>query len=226
MAHHKRNSKIYNLNEDRERTLKDENFENNPKLQWEEALLANKITHLERLNSSNRQAKTTAKISTQGEKLGTTWANLSKTMKPKPNINRLLIPNVDQHHFKTNSKRMAELAKNYHELLQTKDTHQFHNKNERKTADDEVLQQIPAYQKLTNADETTLHMGITNKEVEKALKTAKNGSATGLDGCPYELWKTLHKRYKKAKNKKKPGFNIIKTLTIVFQDIQNHGVDT
>ncbi|KAH9017333.1 hypothetical protein EDB83DRAFT_2178273, partial [Lactarius deliciosus] len=59
---------------------------------------------------------------------------------------------------------------------------------------------------------------------EEALKHAKNGSATGLDGCPYELWKTLNVRYNKAVEEDRPGFDIIKTLTHVFQDIQNHGI--
>jgi Reverse transcriptase (RNA-dependent DNA polymerase) len=61
-------------------------------------------------------------------------------------------------------------------------------------------------------------------QVETALKKAKNGSAPSLDGCPSELWKTLNKRYERATKLRKPGFNIIKVLTTLFQDIQTHGV--
>ena len=32
-------------------------------------------------------------------------------------------------------------------------------------------------------------------ECETALKEGKTGSSPGLDGLPYELWKTLHERY-------------------------------
>jgi len=53
----------------------------------------------------------------------------------------------------------------------------------------------------------------------------KNGSATGMDGCLYELWKTLNACFVKAKESNKAGFNIIETLTRVFKDIQEHSVN-
>jgi hypothetical protein len=43
-AHHRRASKIKSLNKDQERILQNENFEEDPKLQWEEALLADRRT--------------------------------------------------------------------------------------------------------------------------------------------------------------------------------------
>ncbi len=46
-----------------------------------------------------------------------------------------------------------------------------------------------------------------------------------LDGCPYELWKTLEKRHNRRKNRNKPSFDIIKTVTYLFRDIQKHGVE-
>ena len=54
---------------------------------------------------------------------------------------------------------------------------------------------------------------------------AKNGSVTGIDGCPYELWKKLSNLFKKAEEEGKEGFNIEETLTTVFRDIQEHRVD-
>ena len=66
---------------------------------------------------------------------------------------------------------------------------------------------------------------ITENQLSKALLLSKDRSATGLNGIPYELWKTLQKRHDKMKHKNKPSFDIIKTLTYVFRDIQEHGVD-
>lgn len=45
-----------------------------------------------------------------------------------------------------------------------------------------------------------------------------------MDGCPYELWKTLQTKHEEAKQPNQPSFDIIKTLAILFNDIQTHGV--
>jgi ribonuclease HI/exonuclease III len=223
-AHHRRNTAITNLNKDRERLLQDDTFNASPRLQWEEALLANKIAHLERLNSLNQRAKLRAKIMIGGEKLGSAWANLNKQKKPKANINRLQTQTPNDQRFVTNSKKMANLAKQYHEHLQTKELHTHQSEMERKEAENEVLSHIPPNQKLQNPGETTLSTGITQNIVEEALRKAKNGSAAGLDGIPYELWKSLKaKLASTSKNRK--GFDILRTLTLVFQDIQQNGVD-
>jgi exonuclease III len=225
IAFHKRNSKINNLNHDRENILQNDEFNENPKLQWEEALLANRIAHLERLNSVNQRAKLATKITLHGEKLGTTWANILKAKPPKSTIIRLQTQDTTLGHFETNSKKMASLARNYHEQLQSKDIYHFNNDTEKRKAEMKILQNIPNSQKLLPPDAATLQKGITQEEVELALRKAKNGSATGLDGCPSELWKTLNKKYERSKKLRKPGFNIIKTLTLIFKDIQSHGVD-
>jgi hypothetical protein len=66
---------------------------------------------------------------------------------------------------------------------------------------------------------------VTQVQVQEALRLSKNGSATGTDGCPYELWKTLLLHYTTNRQPNQQGFDIIKTLTDVFTDIQTHGVD-
>ena len=51
-------------------------------------------------------------------------------------------------------------------------------------------------------------------------------STVGIDGIPYELWKTLlqkHNQNEKS-NITKSTFNVTKVLTYIFQDIQTHGV--
>lgn len=46
-----------------------------------------------------------------------------------------------------------------------------------------------------------------------------------MDGCPYELWKALHSRYTTACRLNKDRFNIVKVITELINDIQDHGVD-
>ena len=36
---------------------------------------------------------------------------------------------------------------------------------------------------------------ITETQINDALHLSKNGSATGLDGCPYKLWKILKEQH-------------------------------
>jgi hypothetical protein len=64
-----------------------------------------------------------------------------------------------------------------------------------------------------------MHKEITEEQVKRALHLSKNGSATGMDGCPYKLWKTLNKLHAQAMQQNKPKFDITKTLTDVFTDI-------
>ena len=62
-------------------------------------------------------------------------------------------------------------------------------------------------------------------QVKVALKLSKNGTAMGLDGCPYELWKELDDLHTEAVENRKEGFNILKTLITIFADIKHHRVD-
>jgi hypothetical protein len=66
----------------------------------------------------------------------------------------------------------------------------------------------------------------SESQVMITLKSAKNGSVMGLDGCPYELWKALDKRYQEdMEEKKKETFDITCTLGVIFSDIQSHSID-
>ena len=119
---------------------------------------------------------------------------------------------------------MAELAKRYHEALQHTDT------NDHTTIDldgriEEILKEIPDTQKFRNPEESELNQNVTEEIVEKALKLVKNGSTTGQDGCLYELWKKLQQRHEEMTKKGKQSFDIIGTLTNIFQDIQLHGIE-
>ena len=82
-SHHKRASRIKTLNKERKELLSKPDFNDNEDMRWEEAILANRIDHLENLNSKNQRTKTRARIACHGEKMGGIWSNLSKSKKPR-----------------------------------------------------------------------------------------------------------------------------------------------
>jgi hypothetical protein len=89
---------------------------------------------------------------------------------------------------------------------------------------DLTLHEIPANQHLDEPHRSTLNWTVTPEHIEQALKLAKNQSVSGLDGLPYELWKTLQITSTKACHKNQMGFNIVKTLTEVLNNIQTFGL--
>ena len=222
---YKRQTKIRKLKKDREETLANQDFEENGELQWHEAILASEIEHLERVSSQNNRERLKAKIVWHGEKLGGTWLNLSKPKKLRDTIPRLKTPNAppNKYEVRSDSDKMAELAKQYHESLQEVGLSEDPNSSlNQKT--EEILKEIPEAQKFQNPETSALNEGLTKDVVKEALRLAKNGSATGLDGCPYELWKVLKKRNDEAEEEGKTSFDVIKILTKVFQDVQLHGI--
>jgi exonuclease III len=228
-SHYRRLTTLRNLQKDRKTLLDNPTFETDEQLKWQEALIANRIEHLERVNSHNNRARLKAKIALHSEKLGGVWSDLNKVKKLRDTILRLAEPNTTPPHFVTRSDKMASLAKTYHHTLQEQDLPVYDESDERETDRvtdkiTEVLDAIPEHQKFNPTRYPKLSRVMTSEYVAKALKLAKNNSATGLDGCPYELWKTLNKMYTEAQKANRTGFDVIGTLTSVFQDIQYHGV--
>ncbi|KAH9047205.1 hypothetical protein EDB84DRAFT_1557743 [Lactarius hengduanensis] len=113
---------------------------------------------------------------------------------------------------------MAKIAKQHHDNLQDEGTEAI-DVLDRKI--EEILKEIPEAQKFPDPEDSPLNNLISEKYVEKALLIAKNGSATGLDGLPYKIWKILKKQNDQAEEEGKKGFDTIKTLTTVYQDIQD-----
>jgi hypothetical protein len=118
---------------------------------------------------------------------------------------------------------MAELARDYHHNLLSDglDT----PAEERARITEEVLNSIHPDTKLKNAAKVKLAKKLTREEVLCALKASNNGKATRINGIPYELWKTLDKRYNNLSQAKKPAFDVVKALTRVYNDIEMNGVD-
>ena len=118
---------------------------------------------------------------------------------------------------------MAELARLYHDSLQLNDLPP--NLDDWDNRIMLLLDRIPREQKLRDTDARADDHPLMDQQTKRALHLSKNGSATGMDGCPYELWKTLQTHHEKALSANKPSFDIIKTLTRILTDIQTNGID-
>ena len=215
--------KIKNLEKDRSETIETLAFERNEPARTHEAYLANEIKHLMRKDAQGKREDMKANLIHHGEKLGGIWTAISKGKKPRDLIRRLKIPNQDPPQYERSTVRMANLARNYHAQLQDDATRV--PEEERSEHIRAALTVVPDAQLMEEPDRSPLDQLITEAAVERALKTAKNCTATGMDGCPYELWKKLDEKYSSDRLSGNEGFNIIKTLTRVFRDIQTHDVD-
>ena len=65
---------------------------------------------------------------------------------------------------------------------------------------------------------------IDSEEVMESIRTLPNGTAAGMDGIPYELWKELIKIQNRNAKKELPFFNALQWLTKVFNSIEQTGV--
>ena len=223
-SRHKATSMVNNLRQDIKSITANPNFDNDEHLRTEEAYLENRLAHMLKVVAKNQKADTKAALATHGEKLGGIWSAINKEKKPRDLIRRLKIPGSTPPQYERKSPRMADLAKKYHDDLQQKDI-QPQSVIDRTAEIENALDAIPAPQKLVNADRSPMNRPPSEAQVQTAIKIAKNNTATGMDGCPYELWKALSQYHTERPQTNQKSFDITRTLTRVFQDIQTHGTD-
>ena len=194
-------------------------------LRVKEAFIANELAFLKKTQARDRKDESRATVACHGEVLGGVWSAMNKERKPRDMIHRLKsLSSPTNNLFEQDSRRMAKLARDYHESLQAIGITVADEDPDWVRKSDEVLDEIHECQRLSAQDVTKTDWQITYAQVEKALHLTKNGTATGLDGCPYELWKELKKRHDKAELLGETSFDIIGALTILFSDIQKHGL--
>ncbi|KAL1687725.1 Endonuclease/exonuclease/phosphatase, partial [Schizophyllum commune] len=176
-----------------------------------------------------QKANARAKHRVEGEIPTAYWVNLFKTQKPRDVMFALEVEGqtnaTGDPIFEKDSHRMAEMARQYHWHLQDDDNSDPNWKppEEREEAIQTALDALDARVTADQAEE----MGafISYEEVEMALHFAKNKSAPGLDGIPYEFWKIVNDRFKEdSKYEDRPKFDGIQLLLEAFKDIQRHGL--
>ena len=185
--------RIKNLEKDRKETIADPTFDQNENACAQEIYLASEIKHLKRKDAQGKREDTKANVIHHGEKLGGIWSAVSKERKPRDLISRLKLPDLTPPQYERSTVRMANLARNYHKALQKDPTRV--TTEERVEQIQSALTEVPESQVMEEPERSELNQIVTKEVVRKALASAKNCTATGMDGCPYELWKKLNERY-------------------------------
>ena len=223
-SRHKITTRINKLEEDWDRVRKDPNFEYDENARAKESYLANEIKHLISKRDRERRDDLCATISHHGEKLGGIWSAINKEKKPRDLIRRLKKPGTTPPQYERSTTRMADLARQYHQNLQH-DPGPPPSEPQRAQQIRKPLDAVPRAQTLEDPRETRMNALLDKNSVIEALNHSKNGTATGTDGCPYELWKALKRRHENDVKAGRKGFDIANVLTIVYQDIQTYGLE-
>jgi len=188
-------------------------------------MIASELTHLEKAQANDNSDTFKARLHAQGERPGGLWSKLGKSRRPRDLIHRLKIPNATPPQYERHSKKMSQVARDYHENLQNEGLDQNQNPEEHKNKTKTFLNHIPDEQRITEQDSLEMNRPIEKEQVKEAIATAKSGTATGTDGCPYELWKKLASEHETRTKKDLPTFDITQTLTDILTDIQINGID-
>ncbi|KAJ7620572.1 hypothetical protein DFH06DRAFT_1010723, partial [Mycena polygramma] len=187
------------------------------------AVLQEKLTRLEQ--KRHRGSRLTAQIRNriEGEVIGAYWTQINKPHAPREIVHRLRKDNGSPDalpQYETNSKKMASLARNYHNKVQSDKTQTPPEVREEKIKT--VLNRITT--RTTPDQERLLKSRLTLEDVRHALRKSANNKAPGLDGITYEVWKILDQRYESFKAENKPAFDVLGTMHKVYNDIEKFGM--
>jgi hypothetical protein len=163
-----------------------------------------------------------AKIRLESESAASkSWASSGKYKPPQDTIIRLCIPDTNPPQYVSKSNKMAEVARNYHENLQSQGLADKHIKDK---ATEEVLGNLDC--RLSVSDKGELAKNLTRGEIDNVLCYLPNGKAPGIDGIPNELWKALHQQHKASKeqSEEKKPFDIAQILVDVYNDIEQYNI--
>ncbi len=193
----------------------------------EAGLLTKQIRELKQKRYKQQQQNARAAYRLYGDKPTRYWSKLHKECAPRDIIGAFEIEGrlgvAGEKLYETHSVKMAEMARVHHMNVQ-RDDETVRQEDERsvdiETALDSLEVSVSEQQAAKLGDE------ISYEECELSLRFAKNGSAPGIDGFPFEVWKTLHARYREdIRFPDRTSFDVVKLLTAAFEDARKHGVD-
>ncbi|KAJ7141886.1 hypothetical protein C8R43DRAFT_817682, partial [Mycena crocata] len=185
-------------------------------------VLQEKLDLLYRKRHWDTRLATKARDKVDGEMIGRWWSKVNKEHKPRDVIQRLRKPGgrEDLPLYEKNSKKMATIARNYHNKIQSDRARTPPQVREEKI--ETVLNRTKT--RTTPEQKELLKARLTIEDVIEALKKSANYKAPGLNGITYEVWKTLDGRYHTARSLEKPAFNVLGAMLKVFNDIEIHGM--
>lgn len=200
----------------------------------ESTRIMEKMEKIERERHFKERTSAQARNFLEGETVSQYWSAVNEEVKPRDifyalrKLEEVPVNNNPQTAdlYEKDSQRMAELARNYHAGLQN-DGAEAEISTERQENFDKALLSIKT--KVSASQATNLGAAIEDQEICNAITQAGTAKSPGMDGITYEVYKTLLKRAELSRNKdelEKEPFDIIELLTLVFNDIHLHGVDS
>ena len=214
--------RIKALKRDAEQTCQREDLDTSPLTRANTTIIEREIEHLKKKKYRKTYTRSQAMWHLKGEKINKYWMRVNNPKKPRDMILRLNDPRTQRPVVR--SDKMATLARDYHENLQTEDLLP-ETDIRREEAINEALNAIPENQKLADPTSSPLNATISQNELENALKSAKLGTAAGPDGIPYEIWKHLHSAHTVGIKNNKPTFDVLDCMLSTLTDIQRNGID-
>lgn len=188
------------------------------------AIVTEKLASLEMKRHKSTRANVQARNRLEGEVISRYWSRLNKSKAPREVFKRLKKPHGTEadgeRQYEKDPQRMADIAGNYHNNIQYIRKHISPEIRENHTKD--VLGRIRA--KVSAEQKLALREQITRLDVQESLRLSANYKAPGLDGIPYEVWKTLNSRFETDARNEKPTFDVLTVLQRVYNDIESHGM--
>ena len=197
------------------------------------SVLTERMRALERKRHEQTRKDVKLKNRLEGETISKSWCRLGKEKAPRDVIYALRKPaseRENEERYEKDSKRMAHLAREYHESLQQQGIEE--NELKRILCEMTVLRNITM--STTEDQREDLAAPISKSDVTLALKKSKKDSAAGLDGLTYEFWAEMQRQSKALEATDEEDSNadtedelpdILDLLTEAFRDIQEFGVD-
>ncbi len=192
----------------------------------EAAKLTKQIRELKLRRFKQQQQNSRATHRLYGDRPTKYWSKMHRECAPQDVISAFEKEGVTgvsgEKIYETDSARMADMARTHHMNVQ-KDALGQKAPTERESDIATALDSIEV--EVSNDQATDLGSEITYDECVLSLRFAKNGTAPGLDGIPFETWKALHARHiKDSRFRERTDFDVMKLITAAFEDMRTRGV--
>lgn len=188
----------------------------------EAALLQERVLQLQTKRYATAKVSAQARHRLYGETLSKYWSATGKDRKPRDIVYALHMPGRPQT-TETRSDRMAELTRNYHDGLQDAPIDPPVPDDYRAVKIEEAIASITVQPR--EEHRTALGARYSEDMVRHTIRVAPGGKASGIDGIPYELWRTLDDRYVRRREAGEEAFNISLVLAELYNDISDHGLE-
>ncbi len=190
--------------------------------------LTKQIRELKQRRLKQQQQNSRATHRLYGERPTKYWSKLHRECAPRDVIHAFEREEqrgvAGERIYETDSTRMADMARSHHMNVQ-KDEPTVKPAPEREVDIATALGSLEV--KAMESEAHELGKEITYDEILLSLRFSKNGSSPGIDGVPFEFWKTLHARHvEDARHTDRTTFDVVRLLTAAFEDIRCHGVDS